>query len=86
MNLDLSELTLDGVEREVDIELGMGDVRVDVPSDAHVVVNGEIGAGQLEVFGSDDAGFGVTVRETREGSSGSLVLNLDVGAGHGSVA
>jgi phage shock protein PspC (stress-responsive transcriptional regulator) len=85
LRLDLRDLDLEGAERRVDVELGIGDVTVLVPDDVRVVVDGRVDAGQLDVFGEIDSGLGVDIRETIDGTGGVLRLRLDVGAGNGEV-
>lgn len=82
MRLDLRDLVLDGESHSIDIELGMGELIVDLPSDVRVVVDGELGAGEIDVFDHEESGLGVEVHETRSGSEGTLELHLDVGAGY----
>ncbi|MDG2112163.1 MAG: hypothetical protein P8N02_06070, partial [Actinomycetota bacterium] len=82
MRIDLRQLDLDGETRSVDVELGMGELIVEAPRDVRVVVDGELGAGEFDIFFREEAGVGVEVHETRDGSGGTLELNLDVGAGY----
>jgi len=83
--IDLRDLELNGERRAVNIELGMGELIVKAPRGVRVVVDGGMGAGELEVFGLTDSGLGVEIHETRDGSGGILELRVDVGAGHGQV-
>lgn len=83
--VDLSRVAFDGENVRLAVEVGMGEVIVEVPDSVIVEVDGHVGAGLLEVFGQEEAGLGVDLRMTRQGGGGRLLLDLDVGAGYGEV-
>ncbi len=85
MVVDLRDIDFSGESRTVDVELGMGEVRIEVPRGIRVIVDGEVGAGELDIFGAGEGGLGVDVSHMRDGADGELVVRVDVGAGYGKV-
>jgi hypothetical protein len=83
VTFDLSDL--DFTEREVDmgVRLGTGTLTVQVPQEVTVVLDAEVGAGQIDAFGQQTDGIAVTRDTTDEGDAegGTLELTLGVGAG-----
>ena len=57
LTLDLSDVPLDGLDEALSVQVdhGVGDVEIVVPSSADVRITAEQGLGQLEVFGDDSA-------------------------------
>jgi phage shock protein PspC (stress-responsive transcriptional regulator) len=85
MRLDLSSTTLAAGETQVDANLGVGNLRVVVPQDVAVDVDGTVSAGHVEVFGREDDGFDAEVTARAAGSDSSRVLRLDAHTGIGNV-
>jgi hypothetical protein len=70
-----------------EIRMGAGDLRVVVPPDTDLTVNGVLGAGELNVGDRREDGFDLRVRSTDLGSDGvasgrPLVLDVDLGIGN----
>lgn len=86
LTVDLGALDFTGEERELEIDLGFGELLVLVPDGAAVEVEGGVGMGRAELFGHSSEGFGVQLRQSEPGSGqGSLRLDLDVGFGEAEV-
>ena len=83
ITVDLRELDFDGAH-EVDVKLGMGDIRVVVPEGVPVKVNAKIGAaGDIDLFGTKEDGFGphkLVEDPGTTGHPGQLDLELDISA------
>ena len=81
LTVDLSDLQLDE-RHDIDVKLGLGDIRVVVPEGVPVSVNAEIGAlGDIDLFGAKEDGFGVSKETFDRGAgdaTGHLNLELDV--------
>jgi phage shock protein PspC (stress-responsive transcriptional regulator) len=83
-DLDLTELDASGTV-EVRASLGMGDLRVHVPTDVDVVVDAHAGFGVVDLPGFEDGGTSVDVERTDPAPSGParatlrLVLDVDMG-------
>lgn len=81
--LDLSGIEPTGTE-ELVAEVGIGELRVEIPPDLPVRVHAESGIGQVEVFGEQEGGFGSEIDHVDEGfdaAPASLDLELSVGIG-----
>src|ERR671911_227657 len=82
---DLSAVPFTDADREtLDIDQTAGELTVIVPPDVDVVVEAEIGAGEIQAFGNASSGLGQERRFTDDGGSpggGTLTLGLDLGAG-----
>jgi predicted membrane protein len=78
---------LDFVDRTVDTEIrvGAGSLVVDVPADVTLVVDAEVGAGQVDLDGQQSNGLGVSQDRTYEGAADAGTLRLDVRMGFGNV-
>jgi phage shock protein PspC (stress-responsive transcriptional regulator) len=92
-----ARLTLDGLEfpdgrTKVVVEIGAGNVEVDVPDDLNLDVTGEVGAGNIDfdVGGQrlNDAGFGAELQTSRSvpGATSTLELVVDIGFGNIEIA
>jgi phage shock protein PspC (stress-responsive transcriptional regulator) len=82
---DLSAVPFTDADREtLDIDQTAGELTVIVPPAVDVVVEAEIGAGEIQAFGNASSGLGQERRFTDDGGSpggGTLTLGLDLGAG-----
>ena len=81
---DLSGLDFSGRTATMDVALDAGSLLVEVPDEVTVVVDAQVGAGELDVFGERRDGVGVDLDVTSDGSSsdgGTLELDLQVGLG-----
>jgi phage shock protein PspC (stress-responsive transcriptional regulator) len=81
--VDLHDLSLPAGQTHVKTTLGIGDLRIRVPRNVTVVVDGHASAGQLVVFGRESDGTSVDRTVTAPGTAPSrvLVLDADVGVG-----
>jgi phage shock protein PspC (stress-responsive transcriptional regulator) len=84
-DLDLTRLPA-GSEVEVDVRLGVGDLTVLVPSDATVVVDGDVAAGQMQILGEhsrDGTDLQDRITSAGVGSSGTrITIDAKVGFGN----
>lgn len=85
--LDLTRLPA-GSEVDVEARLGVGSLRITVPEDARVVVDAEVGAGDLQLFDEPDTDGTDLRRETTSApapgvtDSGTLItIDAEVGLG-----
>jgi len=82
---DLSAVSFTEADREtLDIDQTAGELTVIVPPAVDVVVEADIGAGEIRAFGNTSSGLGQERRFTDDGGSpggGTLTLGLDLGAG-----
>jgi hypothetical protein len=84
LDVDMSDLDLDGSRQEVEIGLSIGELVVTVPPDVNVEVTGAASAGSLVAFDevSDGLDRTLTAERLRGGTAaGTLVLDLEVGFG-----
>lgn len=91
LTIDLRELDLAVLDAElvgepvvVDARVGMGQLRVIVPDDVSFVLDGSVGAGQIEVDGRNAAAGFRPSDQRRYGAddpTGEVVLRLEVGLG-----
>jgi phage shock protein PspC (stress-responsive transcriptional regulator) len=83
---DLTELELtDTNSITIDIDQGVGELRVIVPPEADVTVNADVGLGAVEAFQTRSGGPGTSRQITDLGDDGAgggeITLNLDLGVG-----
>lgn len=83
---DLSLLELEDSDSfSLDIEQGVGELRVIVPPEADVSLNAEVGLGAIEAFDARSGGPGSSRRDTDLGDDGAgggeITLNLKLGVG-----
>ncbi|WP_164477994.1 PspC domain-containing protein [Nocardioides pantholopis] len=85
--LDLSQVA-DPAElagRRVRVEAGIGQLEVIVPAGLAVRAEGEVGIGNVRLFGEDNGGFGVSSGAGLDGTdssiTGALVIEADLGIG-----
>lgn len=83
---DLSELDLTNTDSiTLDVDQGVGELRIIVPPTADVTVNADVGLGEIEAFQSRSGGPGSSRTITDLGDDGAgggdITLNLDLGVG-----
>lgn len=80
---DLTAVDFTGEDVEMGVDVGAGTLLVEVPEDVTVIVDAQVGAGQLDLFGERTDGLNVTRDGTFAGISGggTLDLELDVALG-----
>jgi len=86
--VDLRQLEVpDGESAQIHLELGIGHAVVWLPEQVDVLVAGDVGIGELELFGEATNGMGnedeVAIDATS--TSATIVIDLEVGIGHGEV-
>lgn len=81
--LDLRDTHLPAGDVPIDMRVGIGEARLLVPKDVCVATDGEVGMGNVRLFGRDHGGVDVNYEDTRTAPPGTtrLVLKGDVGAG-----
>lgn len=67
----------------VAVDLAVGDLIVRVPAETAIEVDGEVGVGEIVVFGDQRGGLGPTVRRRYGPASETRVLRLDASVGIG---
>lgn len=83
--LDLTEYPFaEGIE-DVRLRVGAGSTTVIVPHDVRVEARVSVEAGDAEVFGGYESGFGITVDDAAGPEDATKVLDLEVVAGVGTV-
>ena len=82
---DLTDI--DFVDRDVtaEISVGAGNLQVDVPEEVTVVLDAQVGAGQVDAFGEQSSGLGVDAVRTDDGEPDGGTLRLTVQMGFGNV-
>lgn len=84
--LDLTEIEPTGAV-ELDAEVGIGELRVELPADVPVRVHAESAIGQVNVLGEEEGGFGSELDHTDEGyESASAAIDLELSVGIGEVS
>jgi phage shock protein PspC (stress-responsive transcriptional regulator) len=84
MDLDLRELSLPAGQTEVRLRIGVGEVRVHVPSNTCVSTDAQIGAGAVDLPDRVDQGLDVAVDQSATAAAGQsrLLVKANVGVGH----
>lgn len=82
---DLTAIDFSDQDVDADVRVGAGNLQIDVPADVTVVLDAEVGAGQLEAFGEQSSGLGVDAARTDEGEADGGTLRLTVQMGFGNV-
>jgi phage shock protein PspC (stress-responsive transcriptional regulator) len=86
LTLDLSHLDFTGQTRDVEINVGLGELLVIVPEGVSTSVSGDVGIGEVEAFGITREGLGNSLGHHDEGSGdGLLDIELNVGLGKAQV-
>ncbi len=82
LELDLSRLNFDGVERSLDVRGGAGEIVITLPARASLDADVRLGVGEVRVLDQHDEGFATRIEHTDlvEGA-GRLVLTVRAGAG-----
>jgi phage shock protein PspC (stress-responsive transcriptional regulator) len=90
LRLDLTGVELDDLEAagttRVTVQIGAGEVLVDVPDDVNVTATARAGAGEVALFGTEGSGLGVTRNEALATlGDDAPTIELDVQVGFGTV-
>jgi len=85
LELDLRELEFAGRTEKVRASVGIGELKVWVPEDVRVIVDGHVSAGELVTFGDQESGTDVDTRVVRPGTEGAGTLRLELRDGFGSI-
>jgi phage shock protein PspC (stress-responsive transcriptional regulator) len=80
LRLDLSEVDLVGGTLNVLVEVGAGEVIIDLPPNAGFDIDASVGIGELRLLARHDTGIGIVSRVTEAGD-GKLILEINLGAG-----
>jgi hypothetical protein len=80
---DLSGLDFTDRSVETRIQMGAGSLTVEVPAEVTVVLDAQVGAGQLNAFDATVDGLGITEDRTFDGDpdGGTLELEIEMGVG-----
>jgi predicted membrane protein len=83
MDVNLSKVDLPPGDTPLELDIGIGDVRLTVPADVCVATEADVGVGEARVLGEANQGVDVQVVDLREAPPAAkrLVLNADVGVG-----
>jgi phage shock protein PspC (stress-responsive transcriptional regulator) len=81
LTLDLTRLPLSQTPAHVEAGIGAGNMQVLVPADAGVDVAARVGAGAVDVLGTERNGPDLTVTTSEAGPGGRLTLDLQAGFG-----
>ena len=83
LEIDLRDLELPPGDTPLEIDLGMGDVQLAVPTDVCVATRADVGAGEVNVLGRTNEGVDVSFEETPEAppSASRLVVDAEIGFG-----
>jgi hypothetical protein len=85
LTLDLRGLDLPPGSTEVRVDVGLGDLRIRVPEEATVVVDGRVTAGELRAFGVRVDGVGAQRQVTDVGREGAGTLEIEAQVGLGTL-
>jgi hypothetical protein len=80
LEIDLRRVDFAGGERQLDVEVGLGEAVLVVPRDVCVAADADVGAGYLRVLGWDTGGLNVGWRDG-DVASARLVVDAHVGLG-----
>ena len=79
--LDFTDVDLAGESLEVRADIGVGKIEVRLAEEQGADVEARTGIGRVEVFGRSSEGLGVGRSDDRDGTTGTLILDLDAGIG-----
>lgn len=86
VTIDLTELRLEpNDDLEIDGAVGIGELVVEVPPEATVVVDATVGGGTIQAFGRESSGTGAELSHRRAGDEGAPTITLDLTSGLGAV-
>lgn len=80
MVVDLRRVDFSGHDVALDVQVGIGSLRVIVPPEVGLDATGEVGVGEVSVFGASSGGFGRQMDADRAGD-GHLTLDARTGMG-----
>jgi hypothetical protein len=87
--LDLSHIDFSGQKRDLDIEVGLGNLTIIVPAHVVVLIDGEVGVGKADTFGRSQNGLDFDVDYNDDDSDsavmGKLEIDYEVGMGKAEV-
>jgi phage shock protein PspC (stress-responsive transcriptional regulator) len=81
--VDVSDVDLPAGTTSVDASVGVGELIVYVPREAHVVVDSHVQAGGSEVFGRKEDGWNVHQERASAATASTPTLELDANVGFG---
>lgn len=82
--VDLRNVDFPAGEHTIDVHLGIGEARVYVPDDVNYLVAGELKVGELQIADQTEDGITNEFSVNRDiEAATTLIINLDVGIGHG---
>jgi phage shock protein PspC (stress-responsive transcriptional regulator) len=81
--VDLRDTDMPAGDVPLDLDVGIGEARLIVPDDVCVAVDAQVGAGNVDVFGTDRGGLDVDFEDTpdSEPAKTRVLLTSDVGVG-----
>jgi phage shock protein PspC (stress-responsive transcriptional regulator) len=84
MKVDLRDVSLPAGRTDLDLRLGMGEIRLLVPDGVCVTTAAQIGVGAVNTGAGEQGGIDVAVDERRAVVAGAreLHVNADIGVGH----
>jgi hypothetical protein len=86
LDIDLRDVEFPPGVHIIDIDHGIGAIRVWLPANINYQVRGDVDAGDLDVFGETDDGFGNEVDARADvNSTATVIIDLEVGIGYGQV-
>jgi hypothetical protein len=85
LTLDLRALDLPPGSTELRVDVGMGELRIQVPEEATVEVDGRVTAGELRAFGTRIDGVGARRLVTDAGRDGAGTLTIEARVGLGTL-
>jgi hypothetical protein len=86
LTVDLSDLDFTGTTRDLELQVGMGELLLIAPHDVNVEVHGQAGIGEATAFGIHSEGMGAAVDTTDPAlNAGTLRVKFSVGLGEGTV-
>jgi len=83
INVDLRDLDLPSGRTDVNVDAGLGGIKVWVPDEACVTSHMTIGAGGATMFGSDQGGLDVDIEEGGRAAAGQPQLHIEADVGVG---
>jgi hypothetical protein len=86
LNVDLRDVDFPPGVHVIKVDHGIGSARVWLPADVNYDVTGDLGAGDLDLFGETDDGFGNELdAESDIDAAATVIVELDVDIGYGRV-